>query len=188
MTSEGLATTIESAVQALRDGRASDAVSLLAPVAKHDALSRAPDLQDVRARVCSLLAQSLLLAGAPRRAGQWAATSLRILRQHPDFEGQVEVRDLQQQIEAAIASSGIETAGSDGAEQARAALREARDAGSSRGTVLALLAIARTDPSAAATVIAQALEVADDANDSGLVAAVAQAANEHGVSLPRVSA
>lgn len=188
MTSDELATIVEGATRAMLTGRPAEAADLLRPAAMSDALSRATDMQDVRARICSLLAQALLEAGEPRTAGQWAATSLRVLRQHPDFEGQVEVRDLQQRIEAAIAARGIETPSDDAAQQARTALAEARAAGSVRGEVLALLALARTDPVAAPAAIRDALAVADDANDSTLVAAVARAAAEQDIELPKVSA
>jgi len=106
MTSEQLAEGLSRGMEALHDGWPGQAVDALAPVVASPELAQALDLQDVRARACSLYAQALLACGRTQQAALWAGTAMRILQRHPDLEGKQLVAQLQEEIEASDRAQG----------------------------------------------------------------------------------
>jgi len=95
-----LTNALSAGVSALRDGRPGEAAVLFVNVAEDPHFAVAPDLVDIRARVFSLAAQSLLEAGDPTGADRWCRASLRALRQSvpPNPKGLQQVRSLAEQI------------------------------------------------------------------------------------------
>jgi hypothetical protein len=97
-----IAQQLAEGVAALRDGRAADAVALLSLVVEDDAFGNQPDLRDLHARSCSLLAQALLQSGQPGKARVAVKRALDSLRALDDTEGVQQVQELQQQIGQAM--------------------------------------------------------------------------------------
>ena len=85
---------IRRGVSALAEGRPADAVEALLPVAEDPELDRTEDLADVRARICSLLAQAYLEGRDPARAERWAREALRIATDLGDEQGRQEILHL----------------------------------------------------------------------------------------------
>jgi hypothetical protein len=97
MSDLDLAARLARGVQALADGHAQAARSDLQIVWDDGELAAATDLQDVRARVGSLLAQALLEVGEPELADRACRDTLRVLRRLGDKAGMDAVRELQDQ-------------------------------------------------------------------------------------------
>ncbi len=140
---------IREGVTALQERRWEDAVRTLEPVA-HDAdLRGADDLQDVRARVLSLLAQATLEAGQIHAADAACREALRVLRRVGDKAGVAEVRGLQDRVVAALA------------EAAEAARRRAEQAEVAAAPLGPYLAEARTPVERAERLVKKATACAD---------------------------
>ncbi len=140
---------IREGVTALQEHRWEDALRTLEPVA-HDAdLREADDLQDIRARVLSLLAQAQLEAGHLTNADSTCREALRVLRRAGDKAGVAEVRGLQDRVVAALA------------ESAEASRRQAEQAEVAAAPIEAYLAEARTPVERAERLVKKATACAD---------------------------
>lgn len=93
-----LASELSRGVEALRDGRTSEAVELLTSVVETPAFREHSDLQDVRARACSLLAQALLTLDKVGPADRFAREALDALDIAPDPTGREQVDTLRREI------------------------------------------------------------------------------------------
>jgi hypothetical protein len=100
--SSALAEAVRRGVDALKTGRALDAVAALEPHALSEELARADDLQDVRARVCSLLAQAMLEAERPEDALRWVREAV-VLHGRVRDSDRTELRELEDRVLAAVA-------------------------------------------------------------------------------------
>lgn len=96
-----LAERVRSGVEAIRAGRMADAVEVLAPVVSDAELAAADDLQDVRARVCSLYGQALLDLDRPDEAEGPLREALAIAERLGDEAGAKAVRGLRARAMAA---------------------------------------------------------------------------------------
>jgi tetratricopeptide (TPR) repeat protein len=97
MSDIDLAARLARGVQALGSGQHGAARADLQAVWDDAELAAATDLQDVRARVGSLLAQALLACGEPEMADRACRDTLRLLRRLGDKAGMDAVRALQDQ-------------------------------------------------------------------------------------------
>ena len=93
-----LADTLAKGVQAVRDGRFSDGIPLLKTVVEDPEFRAHPELQDLRARACSLLAQALLATEDPGPADRFARQAVDILEEAGDTVGLAEVEGLRREI------------------------------------------------------------------------------------------
>lgn len=84
-------------MEALRQERWQDAVSALQDVASDPELAQAADLEDVRLRACTLLAQALIAADQPGPAGPWLDEADRLLAKLDDANGRAVVQQLRRQ-------------------------------------------------------------------------------------------
>lgn len=149
MSSEDLAERVRRGVEALRAGRPAEAVLELDPVARDAEFQEAPDLDDVRARVWSLLAQALHDTGRSREAEPWARKALGAAESQGDRAGALAVRALHGAIFAAA---------TDAAKAERAAL----DARKLAATPLAQVLAGLSPEHAASTLVAKAVADLDD--------------------------
>ncbi|TVQ91028.1 MAG: hypothetical protein EA397_11065 [Deltaproteobacteria bacterium] len=95
--------TLAQGVQALRDGRATEAARLLAEACADPDFATAPEVRDLYARACSLQAQALLLAGQPSKARKPLRVALDLLEALHDEEGLRKVRELEREVGEAMA-------------------------------------------------------------------------------------
>ena len=93
-----LADTLAKGVQAVRDGRFSDGIPLLRTVVEDPEFKAHPELQDLRARACSLLAQALLATDELGPADRFARQAVDILEEAGDTVGLAEVEGLRREI------------------------------------------------------------------------------------------
>ena len=107
MTENRLATAINAGVFALQEGRFADALPGLLDSANDADLAAAPDLRDVRARVCSMLGQTFLGLGRHDEADKWLRISISILRELGDGPGLAEVRGLRGQVVSKLAEAEV---------------------------------------------------------------------------------
>ncbi len=125
---EILAGHLKSGVEALGRGDNVAAVASLRIVVADPALRASGELDDVRARALSLLAQAHLALGELSAADDACRESLRILRRARDRDGLLIVREVQDRITKALAYD---------AEQRLRAEERARTAATSLETLLA---------------------------------------------------
>jgi len=96
---------VARAVRALRERNPRLAADLLLPVAHSRALANAPDLVDVRAKVCSLLAQALLACDRPDAALTWVSTAQDLADTAHDAHARDTLTALRTQIEEGVAAA-----------------------------------------------------------------------------------
>jgi len=99
---DALPQRLAEGVAALRDGKASQAVDLLQPVAESADLAAAEDLRDIRARVLTLYAQALLAAGRASDARRPLFDARELLQALGDPDGMAAVEELQTHVSEAI--------------------------------------------------------------------------------------
>lgn len=97
-----LAERLMQGVAALREANPAGAVEALTEVVEDSELAAHADLQDIRARACSLHADALLSLGRVDEADRWCRESIRILRRLRDEAGLREVRAVQDRIVKAM--------------------------------------------------------------------------------------
>lgn len=95
---DDLASVLAQAVAALHEGKHDSAIPGLREVVENEAFRVHPDLQDVRARTCSLLAQALLATDEVGPADRYAREALDALELAPDPLGRAEVDGLRKEI------------------------------------------------------------------------------------------
>lgn len=98
MDAETLATCVREGVNALVAERWDDAIRMLGGAATSTELADAADMQDVRARVCSMLAQAYLGKDQTEPALRWCRNALRLTRSLGDEAGRKDVLQLQRRI------------------------------------------------------------------------------------------
>ncbi|MCO4744179.1 MAG: hypothetical protein KC912_05285 [Proteobacteria bacterium] len=93
-----LASELARGVEALRSGEAADAATILQAVVDDEGFRAHPELQDVRARACSLLAQALLSTDQVGPADRYAREALDALENAPDDTGRAQIDELRREI------------------------------------------------------------------------------------------
>ena len=154
---------VRQGYDALREGRAEAAAGLLGPAVDDPELARAADLQDLRARVCSLYAQALLESGRPLDAEAPIRDALRIAKKLHDDVGVYELRMLQGRIASAVV------------DVTRAAA-EARERDRVRKTPLAELLAGHDHPLARAGILVQKANVHAEDGDRVVALTLAEEA------------
>jgi hypothetical protein len=125
-------------VVALSEGRSADAVDALLPVATNEDLANQADMVDLRARVCSLLAQALFDEGDIDAAEHWVGVATQLAARSGDDTKPL--AELRQRI--AVERASLRAAASRAESLARLA-----------DTPLAALLIGITDPDAMVDVL-----------------------------------
>lgn len=93
-----LAELLGEGVEALRDGRPTEAAAALRQVVDNPDFQAHPELADVRARAASLLAQALLETDEVGPADRYARLALDALESFPDPAGTAQIEALRREI------------------------------------------------------------------------------------------
>lgn len=157
--------TLAQGVQAVRNGRFAEGAALLRTVVEEPSFIEHPELQDLRARACSLLAQALLATDELGPADRFARQAVEILEELEDKQGLAEVEALRRDI----LSSAV--------EQRRVADQRARRARLLAVPIDELIADAADDAEASRMLMERATAEHDAGNSSAAAVLANRARN-----------